>query len=254
MAPPDEPAPAPDRRTFLQRSGLALSALALGCEGSEDASSAPRAPRPILDPALLRAVASVLLPAEIGEQERERAVAGFERWVEEYEPVPERVHAYGSQEIRYGPADPAPRWAAQLEAIDVEARKRHGRGLTGLGAEERRRLVEGRLSDAPARLPGRPGALEAEQIEVGLLAWFFGRPAAIDLCYGRRIDGLSCRPLATSGDRPPPIGDGPVRRGRESTARRETATRDPTVPPRGSRGPPSGAPGGDADLSAEPAS
>lgn len=226
----DEPVRPPDRRTFLQRSGLALSALALGCEPSDDAASAPDSPRPVLEPALLRAVAGVVLPAELGEEERERVVAAFERWVEGYDPVPERVHGYGSQEIRYGPADPTPRWAAQLDALDLEARKRHGSRLTELGVEERRRLVEARLSGAPARLPDRPGALEADHVAIGLLAWFFGGPAATDLCYGRRIGGLSCRPLASSGDRPAPVEGGVAARGPAGPPT-SLAVRSPDVDP-----------------------
>lgn len=210
-------AESPDRRVFLKRSALALSALAAGCGGEEGrdadeasgrAGDAPR--RFFPDPELLRAAGEALLPAEIGEAGREEAVSGFEAWLRDYAPVPERVHGYGSQEIRYGPPDPAPRWAAQLEALELESRARHGTGFASLADSARRELLERALADALGDLPSRPGALEAEHVAVGLLAWFYGSPRATDLCYRRRIGRLSCRPLAESGRVPPPLPDGPA--------------------------------------------
>lgn len=190
----------PDRRTFLKGTALAASALAAGCR----IDSAQEAPG-VLQMDLLRALADVVLPSELEEEGRERVVAGFETWLREYEPVPELLHGYGSQEIRYGPPDPKPRWTAQLEALDLEARQRHGAGFAELGAAERRALIERSLSGAPASLPDRAGALEAEHVALGILGYFFGSPEATDLCYGRRIGGLGCRPLGASPERPPEL-------------------------------------------------
>ncbi len=187
----------PDRRTFLKGTALAASALAAGCRIDPSPDAPGALPRD-----LLRALAHVVLPSELGDERRERVVGGFETWLGEYEPVPELLHGYGSQEIRYGPPDPAPRWEAQLEALDLEARHRHGAGFAELAAGERRALIEPALAGAPASLPDQPGALEAEHVAVGLLGYFFGSPEATDLCYGRRIGGLGCRPLAASPERP----------------------------------------------------
>ncbi len=190
----------PDRRTFLKGTALAASALAAGCR----IDPAPEAPG-VLRINLLRALADAVLPSELGEEGRQRVVAGFETWLREYEPVPELLHGYGSQEIRYGPPDPKPRWTAQLEALDLEARQRHGTGFAELDSAERRALIERALSGAPASLPDRAGALEAEHIALGILGYFFGSPEATDLCYGRRIGGLGCRPLGASPERPPEL-------------------------------------------------
>lgn len=190
----------PNRRTFLKGSALAASALAAGC-GTEGAGEV----RDSLETDLLRALADVLLPTDLGEEGRTRVVAGFETWVREYEPVPELPHGYGSQEIRYGAPDPLPRWKSQLEALDLEANRRHGSGFAALGASDRRALIEGRLRGAPASLPDRAGAVEAEHIAVALLGFFFGSTEAKDLCYGRRIGGFLCRPLGASPERPPEL-------------------------------------------------
>lgn len=203
----------PDRRIFLKRSALAVSAVAAGCARTDEGAESPEASRApperfFPDPDLLRAVGEVVLPGELGEPGREEAVTGFEAWLRAYTPVPERVHGYGSQEIRYGPPDPAPRWAAQLEALDLEARARHGVGFAGLAAADRRALLERAFASAPGDLPGRAGALGAEHVAVGFLGWFYGTPRATDLCYGRRIGALSCRPLDQSGRVPPPLEGG----------------------------------------------
>ena len=95
-----------DRRTFLKRSGAALSVAAVsGClpdSAEREADSA--AP---LEAATLRAVAEVVLPTELEDAPREEAVQAFEQWASEYEPVAELNHGYGTSEIRYGPPDPA---------------------------------------------------------------------------------------------------------------------------------------------------
>ena len=201
------------RRAFLKQSTIALSGLAVGAcrePGAEPGTGLGEAgPGPRLDPSLLRAVARVALPAELGEERTERAVTGFESWVEAFEPVAELPHGYGEQEIRYGPPDPAPRWRAQLEALELEARKRFGSDYSDLDSARGRGLLERQLGgsgSAPETLPGQPA--RADHVAVGLLAWFYGSSEATDLCYGRRIGPLTCRPLAAAPDEPTPLGDG----------------------------------------------
>ncbi|MCA9739576.1 MAG: hypothetical protein KC645_18260, partial [Gemmatimonadetes bacterium] len=82
-----------------------------------------------LDGGLLRAVAVLVLPAELSPVEQEEAVQGFERWAAGYEPVAELNHGYGTSEIRYGPPDPRPGWAAQLRGLDLEAQRRSQTGF-----------------------------------------------------------------------------------------------------------------------------
>ncbi len=193
------------RRTFLKQSTIALSGLAVGaCSGREHDPDGLA-----IDPRLLRVVGHLVLPTELREEGVERAVVGFESWLDGFEPVAELPHGYGSQEIRFGPPDPGPRWGAQLEALEIEAGKRFGTGYADIGEHEQRRLLERQLAAVTAaaeELPGQPA--RAEHVAVGLLAWFYGSPEATDLCYGRRIGARTCRPLAAASEEPALLGDG----------------------------------------------
>lgn len=193
-----------DRRTFLKQSAVAASALAAGCTSDGDTAGGDAS----LPGDILRAVAAVTLPSELGAERRERVVAGFESWLAAYTPVAERVHGYGSQEITFGPPHPGPGWAAQLEALGLEAEARHGASFVELSASDRRALVEAAVeSSGDASLGGRPGALEARHVVVGLLGYFYGSSEATDMCYARGIGGHTCRPLSASTEIPAPLDD-----------------------------------------------
>lgn len=194
-----------DRRAFLKSSAAALSGVALGrCAPGEGRGGR----RPGLEPGLLRALGGAVLPAgELGAEGVERVVAGFERWLEGFEPVAELNHGYGTAEIEYGLPDPAPRWRAQLEALELEARRRHGRGFADLGPGERRELVRRRVRDDP--LSGLPPAAEARHVAAGLLAYFYATPEATDLCYGAEIRPRTCRELRTVHEVPEPLSETP---------------------------------------------
>lgn len=188
-----------DRRSFLKAGAAALSAAALGgC----DPRRGGEAPRPTLDPELLRATAGVALPTELGDDGVEDAVRRFERWLDGFAPVEEQNHGYGTHRIEYGPPDPAPRWAAQLRALDLEAGRRHGDGFAALDAEPRRRILRRHVTDEG---PGLPSPARARHVAVGLLAWWLDTPEATDRCYGVRIRPRSCRGLSETGDRPEPL-------------------------------------------------
>jgi hypothetical protein len=189
-----------DRRTFLRTTSAALSAAAVG-------ACAPDAPRLVdaqsdarrLDPALLRAVAPFVLPSELGESGREQAVQGFERWAKAYEPVPELNHGYGTSEIRYGPPDPLPGWAAQLQALDLEAAKRFGSPFPELDRPVADTLLRRHIGN-----PGdtMPPALQADHVAVALLSWWLSTPDATDRCYGVRISPGTCRGIANAPREP----------------------------------------------------
>jgi hypothetical protein len=193
------------RRTFLKRSAVALGGVAVGGCAEPPADST----RAALDARLVRAVSRLVLPSELGDERLERSILGFEEWLDGFDPVAELPHGYGSQEIRYGPPDPAPRWTAQLEALDLEAKKRFGKGFTSLDVPRQRELLERQLSATDPgtdELPGQPA--RAEHVAVGMLAWFYGTSEATDLCYERRIGAFTCRPLAAAPDEPVPRADG----------------------------------------------
>lgn len=190
----------PDRRSFLKL-GAMLSAAAAGGAipaGARGAGTAPSAP----DPALLRALAEVVLPGELGADGRERAVGALERWLEAYEPAFEMNHGYGTHEIAYGPPHPGPGWEAQLRALDVEARKRTDRGFAELDPEARETLVRRHLRGLDGRIPS---PARAGHVAVGLLAHWAGSRDAHDLAYRARIGRQRCRGLAGLGEPPPPL-------------------------------------------------
>jgi hypothetical protein len=193
--------PEMNRRSFLHSLGaLAPGAALAGCAGTEAAETAVDP----LEPGLLRALAEAVLPSELGEAGRDRAVATFREWLQDFEPVAELNHGYGTGELEYTAADPAPGWGAQLRALDLRARRETGRGFAELDAGERRALVRRQV---PAERADRlPGVAEAPHVAVGLLAHFYRSPEANDLCHRAAIGRQSCRPLARSAQRPPPLG------------------------------------------------
>ncbi|NIP59200.1 MAG: hypothetical protein GWM92_12940 [Gemmatimonadetes bacterium] len=215
-----------DRRAFLRSSAAALSAAALGGCVPDAPARAGDQERLGLDPVLLRAAGEVVLPGELGAGGREEAVRGFEAWIDAFEPVAELNHGYGTSEIRYGPPDPAPRWAAQLRALETEARRRHDAGFAQLAALERRALLERQIEDEG---PGLPPPARARHVAVGLLAWWLETPEATDRCYGVEIGKETCRGIGSAPERPTPL-EGPtggVQGGRASSAPRTDAPARP---------------------------
>lgn len=203
-----------DRRSFIVKSATVVSAASLsgvafpakaGGERTVEQGSKLR-----LDQEMLRAVGQVVLPAAaLGEDGVTRVVADFERWLAEYEPVPELNHGYlnrGLAEIRYGPPDPGPRWSAQLEALDIEAQKRFGKAFPELQEENRRSLISRQIRRDP--LERLPNATQARHVAVGLLAYFYATPEANDLCHEVAIRRYTCRGLEEGGEKPAPLREG----------------------------------------------
>jgi hypothetical protein len=190
-----------NRRAFLKTTGVAGAALATGVAGAAAACApaASGAPAP-LDPAALTALAEVTLPDALGADGRGRAVNGFQAWLAAYRPGAEMTHGYGTGELSYTPAHPGPGWAAQLEALDLEAQQRFGKHFAQLDAASRRDLLTRQL--ARERGDRLPDPTDAHHVAVGLLAWWAQTPEAADLCYGARIDPHTCRPLAAQAEKP----------------------------------------------------
>jgi hypothetical protein len=193
------------RRDFLRSASAALPVVALpACAPQTDGAPQVSGGR-ALDSALLRALAESTLPSEIDAAARERAVLEFEQWLAGYKPVAERDHGYGTGELSYTGADPAPGWRAQLEALDLESRQRYSRGFAELESDQRRQMLRTQLRRERA-LPSSPA--EAGHVALGLLAWWFATPQATDLCYRARIGKETCRPLEQTVDQPVPLGNG----------------------------------------------
>jgi hypothetical protein len=156
-----------------------------------------------LDPLLLRALATAVLPTELGGARVGSTVLAFQGWLAGYREGAELLHGYGSGEIhRQGPS-PALRWAGQLRELDAAARRNGGKSFARLGTPARQDLVRAALADAPGS--GLPPVDRAPHIATGLLAFFYGTPEATDLCYEAVIGRNGCRPLEDSPRRPLPI-------------------------------------------------
>ncbi len=154
--------------------------------------------RPLLD-----RLGDAILPDALGTAGRLAAVNAFVEWVDGYDPVAEEMHGYGYAEIRYLPADPAPGWRSQLDALDTLARKSKQKPFVELDLEGRRAVVQAAL--AGARETVMPDPLGASHIAVALLANWAASPAAKDLALGVQVAPLTCRPLAAATSRPLPI-------------------------------------------------
>ncbi|HEX7088527.1 MAG TPA: hypothetical protein VF192_00230 [Longimicrobiales bacterium] len=190
------------RRLFLKTLAPAVPAAVLPPAAFAGSAEAAAAQDP-LDPGLLRALAEVVLPSELGQAGVDRVVHAFRAWAAGYRPVAELDHRYGAAEVRYSGPDPVPGWGAQLRALELEARQRHGRAFAELEAAVRQEMVRGQL--AREQVDALPPPAEARHVAVGLLAFFYDSPEATDLCYGARIGRLGCRPLSSSGSRPPEL-------------------------------------------------
>lgn len=208
------PAAGQSRRAFLKRAAGALPGAAIagslgvaGCapEGGADGDAGAGGSDGALAEEPLRALAEVALPTgALGSGGTEAAVEGFVVWVEGFEPAAELDHPYLTGELRYGSAHPGPRWAAQLEAMELESRRRSGLALAERPERERRAIVEDAIrAEASLSPPGDPA--RADHVVVGLLAWFYGTSEANDLCYRAEVGRHACRGIGSLPNEPAPL-------------------------------------------------
>lgn len=165
-----------------------------------------------LDGAMVRGLAEVVLPTELGNDGFARVSRDFATWAAGYRTGVELVHPYGSSQLRVTGESPVPRWRSQLTALDGDARARYQRRFPALTREQRRELVTSVIeSEKVNRLPD---PLQANHVSIALLAWYFATPEAADLCYNARIGRNQCRPLVNAPRQPLPLA--PDGRGRSS--------------------------------------
>ena len=187
-----------DRRRFLKTAGGA--AVAAAAAGGASVACAPPSGAAALDEAALLALGETVLPAELGADGIQRTVSSFQAWLAGYQPAVETTHGYGTGNLDYTPAHPGPGWAAQLEALDLEARQRFGVTFAALNQDQRTELIRRQIArERVDRLPDPP---QARHLAVGLLAYWVQTPEATNLCYQARIDPLTCRPLAAQSKKP----------------------------------------------------
>ena len=153
----------------------------------------------------LEAVGAVVLPTELGSTGTVRVVAAFQRWIAGYREHAELVHGYGTSRIRYTGPTPATRWAAQLDALDADARaSKPRRVFADLPVAEREKLL--RTALAGERVDRMPAVGDANHVAIALLSFFYDSPEATNLCYQAQIDPQTCRPLSRSTQEPLRIG------------------------------------------------
>ena len=196
-----------DRRTFLSQAAASMAAFTvagdLQATSQQGANGASRA----LDAPLLAALGNAILPESLGATGRSHAVRAFREWIAAYVPVSEEMHGYGYAEIRYTVADPAPGWNAQLQGLDLLAKRQFGSGFASLKADKRDTLVRAQLAAVRnGRLPANP--LTAPHVAIALLAHWAASSEATDLAYGARIMKDNCRSLADSPHKPLPLTPG----------------------------------------------
>jgi hypothetical protein len=144
-----------------------------------------------------RAIASVVLPEEIGADGQARAVDQFLNWLREYRAAAQTDHGYGVTRTGTTPASPAAGYSAQFADLD----RRTDGDFTAAARETRRQAVAAAVEEAGIRtLPERP---DGGHVATDLMAHFFNGADANDLAYGRLIGRFSCRGLAGSQNRPP---------------------------------------------------
>jgi hypothetical protein len=190
------------RRKFMKTGAALASALALP-------SCAPEAPKEQTAPApaagkpeTLAAVAGIVLPvASLGQDGVQRVVEGFRKWLDELEPVAELDHVYiVTDDIPYGPPDPKPLFTAQLEALELEAEKRHAKSFAAVTREEQETILRRQLPPNPGA--AIPDPAKAPHVAFGLLAYFFQSSEANDLCYDRAIERTTCRGVESGAVEP----------------------------------------------------
>ena len=196
-----------DRRDFLKAAAALTAAAAIPAPMQAQTPAQQQPSRRALDPALLAALAAAVLPESLGAAARDRTVREFTAWIAGYKPVTEEMHGYGDAEITYTPADPAPNWSAQLEALDLYARQTRRKGFVALPLPERRDVVRRQLASVRgAALPSNP--LSAPHVAVALLSFWTTSPGAHDAAYGARITRGECRGLGGVTRQPLPLAPG----------------------------------------------
>jgi hypothetical protein len=153
-----------------------------------------------LNPAVLAAIAEVVLPSEA---DRKAAAAPFSAWIANYKEGADTDHGYGNTRVRNTGPSPARNYAAQIAALDAAARAKGAAGFAAASLDQRRAIVEAAITDAKIdRLSARP---TGAHIAADLMGHYFNSAAAQDLCYRAAIGRDACRGLPGSEKKPAPL-------------------------------------------------
>jgi gluconate 2-dehydrogenase subunit 3-like protein len=149
------------------------------------------------DPAILAAIAEVVLPADA---DRKAAVDAFTTWIANYTEGADTDHGYGNTRVRSTGPSPARNYSVQIAALDAAAKAKGAAGFAAASLDQRRLIVEAAIADAKIdRLSARP---TGAHIATDLMGHYFNSPTAQDLCYRAAIGRDACRGLAGSEKKP----------------------------------------------------
>jgi hypothetical protein len=155
------------------------------------------------DPATLDALATTVLPSQLGRTGIMREAAAFRNWAANYRENAELVHGYGTSRLRSTGPTPLTRWTTQLDQLDTDARQLRQRRFRDLSAADREQIVRDTLKSE--RVDRMPSVVDANHVAVALLAHFYDSPGAADLCYEAQIGRQTCRPLSAQASKPRPV-------------------------------------------------
>lgn len=183
------------RRTILQWTASLGSALHL--DGIRLWAQAGNFPANRND--TLHALATVVLPAELGAAAIANIANAFARWVQDYRPNAEMDHGYGNTRLRSKGPSPAAGYLRDLEAM------RHA--LLSDDPEVRRSVVISALEEA--KITDLPRLPDGRHVAADLMSFYFRSSSANDVCYRADIGRDRCRGLDGSEQAPPPLKERP---------------------------------------------
>jgi hypothetical protein len=143
----------------------------------------------------LRALATVVLPAELGAGGVDQTAEGFVHWVRGYRAGAEMDHGYGVTRLRSKAASPAPNYLRHLEALRD--------ALLSGDPDSKREAVTAALEQA--KIGDLPRTPDGRHIAADLMAFYFRSSNANDLCYRAAIGRDLCRGLDGSEQAPAPL-------------------------------------------------
>jgi hypothetical protein len=155
--------------------------------------------------AALGAIAEVVLPSALTQDDRAKYVERFARWIRDYRQGADRGYSYGASTLsqRTGPS-PAARYPAQFARLDEAAVARGAASFAALPRAGRREVVEAAL-DQPPRITNLPGRPNGANLIADFMGYYFSSADAYDLAYEARIGRDSCRGLDGSDLAPQPL-------------------------------------------------
>ena len=137
---------------------------------------------------VLRKVAAIVLPSELGTTGSDKVASSFERYVQEYRPGADTEHGYGKTQVRPKPPSPSFTYVAQLKQLSA-----------AVTPEAIERMLDVSQTRELPRFPN------GKNVVVDLMSFYFRSSDANDLCYELEIGRDKCRGLPGSENVPAPL-------------------------------------------------